>query len=177
MQALTSNGGRISLIRMKAGRDPRNSPEDAIDGDVHTRPVLWNPPYALRIELVDKLPISQINFILDDYAGEAWPKDLEITLSDGSKLTKSLKLLRPAQNQPLPRQSLNVHKEISWFEVKVLNYVLGEDANGKELNYGGFGEIEAITSADLAKHLALPESNPTAPVYVEGASPRPTTAR
>lgn len=169
--ALVGNGGRISLLQMGAGRDQRTRPEDAIDGNAHSRPVLWNPPYAFRIELVDKLPITQINFILDDYPSEAWPKDLEITLSDGTKLTKTLELQRPIKNQPLPRQSVSINKELSWFEVKIVNYVMSPSADGKTINYGGMGEIEAITSADLSKFLQVPDSNPQAPVYIEGGSP------
>ncbi len=169
--ARLTNGGRISLIQMQAGRDRRTGPDDAVDGNTHSRPVMWNPPYAFRIELVDRLPITQINFILDDYASEAWPKDLEVTLSDGTKLTKTLQLLRPVRNEPLPRQSIEINKEIAWFEVRVINDAPGKSADGKVVNYGGFGEIEAITSADLSKYLTLPDSNPTAPVYIQGGSP------
>jgi len=174
---LVKNGAKISveLIGKDAGADRSTGPENVGDNSAHTRYVLWGAPLVYRIELIDELPITQIHIVCSDYQTEACPKDLEIRLPDGAVHKMTLQVLRPQRGKrEWPRQSVPVNKTIGWFEVKVLSWYPGavNAKTGKPAMYGGIGEIEAITSADLEKYLVVTEYNAKAPAYVEGASPR-----
>jgi hypothetical protein len=174
--ARLDNGGRaaLALLGPETGQDLRNMPNDSSDGDVHSRCVLWKPPYALRLELVDKLPVTQINFICSDYEIEESPKEVEIKLSDGTVIKKTLEVIRPKDRNDKPRQTVDVGgKELAWVEVRALShYPGGMAANGKQVTWGGLGEIEVLTSVDLAPYLIVPDYNADAPVYVNGGSPK-----
>ncbi len=176
--ARVDNGGRVSieLIGKNSSLDRRSLPLHSADGNTHTRCVVIGLPYKFRIELVDKLPISEINFICSDYDTEQTPKDVEITLSDGTVIKKTLSVDRPRRRQRgnLPRQRVAINRDISWVEVKVLSNHPGKNhpRTGKPINWGGIGEIEVITTADLAKYLTVPDFNAGAPTYIRGASPR-----
>jgi Heparinase II/III-like protein/Alginate lyase len=179
--ARVSNGGSVSLkLEGKAaGKDRNTMPESAVDGNVHSRCVTWGTPRTYRIRLVDRLPITHLNFILSDYPTCQAPKDLEITLSDGTVIPFTLEMKRPKRGQrgDLPRQRVDVNKDLEWVEVKVLSLHPGAlitkgKNKGKRVGYGGIGEIEVITSADLAPLLTVGDYNAGAPSYIEGASPR-----
>ena len=179
--ARISNGGSISLKLEGegSGKDRKTMPEAAVDGNVHSRCVTWGTPRTYRIKLIDRLPITHLNFILSDYATCQAPKDLEITLSDGTVIPFTLELKRPKRGQrgDLPRQRVDVNRDLEWVEVKVLSVYPGAlitqgKKKGKRVGYGGIGEIEVITSADLAPLLTVGDYNAGAPSYIEGASPR-----
>ncbi|MFQ5809223.1 MAG: heparinase II/III family protein, partial [Armatimonadota bacterium] len=174
--ARLDNGGRLSLelLSPKGGKDPRTMPQDSADGNAHTRCVTWNPPYAFRIELVDMLPVTHISFICSDYEIEQSPKDIEIRLSDGTRIQHTLEVIRPPSRREKPRQTIPIGKDIEWLEVKVRSRHPGgpHPKTGEPINWGGIGEIEVITSADLAPYLIVPDYNPDAPVYVQGGSPK-----
>ncbi|MFQ6130642.1 MAG: heparinase II/III family protein [Armatimonadota bacterium] len=174
--ARLENGGRVSLelLSPQGGKDARTMPQDSADGNAHTRCVTWGPPYAFRIELVDKLPVTVINFICSDYEAEQSPKEIEIRLSDSTLIKHTLELVRPKERRDKPRQAVSVGKDIEWLEVKVLSRHPGgaHPRTGEPINWGGIGEIEVITSADLTPYLTVPDYDPAAPVYVEGGSPR-----
>ncbi|NLF30582.1 MAG: alginate lyase family protein [Planctomycetes bacterium] len=175
--ALQPNGGRVGveLLSDDAGIDRNTGPEQIADGNTHSRCVLWGR-YRVRIDLVEALPISQINFICSDGQVEASPRDLEVRLSDGTVLEKTLDVLRPdrSRRDEVPRQSLPIGRTIEWVEVTVTSAHPGAiDPNtGKARLWGGLGEIEVITTADLAPLLVVPDFNADAPTYIEGGSPR-----
>jgi len=174
--ARIDKGGRISLelIGPQAGKDRVTGPEAAVDGNPHSRCVTWGVPIMYRIELVDKLPVTEINFICSDYASGESPKDVEVTLSDGTVVRKTLEVIRPERNKVRPRQKIEVNKDIEWVEVKILSVHPSaiNPKTGKPYGYGGIGEIEVITSADLTPYLTVSDFNRDAPSYVEGGSPR-----
>ncbi len=174
--ARTENGGRISLrlLGEEAGKDSSTMPEAAVDGNVHTRCVTWGVPILYRIELIDRLPVTQVNFICSDYASAESPKDILVTFSDGATVSKTLEVIRPEDRRDKPRQTIEVNREIEWVEVKILSTHPGalNPQTGRRINYGGIGEIEVITSADLSPYLSVTDYNPEAPVYVSGGSPR-----
>ncbi|MCY3024449.1 MAG: heparinase II/III family protein [Planctomycetota bacterium] len=174
--ARTDKGGRVSLqlLGPDTGQDKRNQPDDSTDGDVHTRCVVWGVPYAFRIELVDKLPVTEVNFICSDYATEESPKDIELRLPDGTVIKQTLEKIVPKDRRDKPRQALKIGKDLDWLEVKVLSSHPGgpNPQTGKPVSWGGIGEIEVITSADLAPYLQVPNDNPDAPVYAQGGSPK-----
>ncbi|MBM4047281.1 MAG: hypothetical protein FJ279_19425, partial [Planctomycetes bacterium] len=113
--ARADKGGRVALqlLGPEAGKDHRTTPEDSADGDVHSRCVVWGTPYAFRIELVDKLPVTEVNFICSDYALEESPKDVELRLSDGTVLKHTLERLIPKDRRDKPRQTVKVGKELA----------------------------------------------------------------
>ncbi len=174
--ARQDKGGRVSvdLIGPKTGMDRRAMAQQSADGNVHSRCVTWGVPIRFRIELVGKLPVSEINFIRSDYAIEETPKDVEIKLSDGTVIKKTLTAEKTKRGQyPRPRQRVPVGKDIAWVEVTVLsNHPGGLTSKGKRITWGGIGEIEVITTADLGRYLVVPDYDPKAPVYIRGASPR-----
>ncbi|MBM4049948.1 MAG: alginate lyase family protein, partial [Planctomycetes bacterium] len=105
---------------------------------------------------------------------EESPKDVELRLSDGTVLKHTLERLIPKDRRDKPRQTVKVGKDLAWVEVKVLSSYPGgpNPQTGKPVTWGGIGEIEVITSADLSPYLAVPDHNPDAPVFVEGGSPK-----
>ncbi|MFW6154948.1 MAG: heparinase II/III domain-containing protein [Planctomycetota bacterium] len=175
--ALQANGGRVGveLLSDDAGIDRHTGPGQVADGNTHTRCVLWGQ-YRFRIDLVAALPISTINFICSDGQGEASPKDIEVRLSDGTVLTKTLEVDRPARRHrgQVPRQRLPIDRTIEWVEITVKSAYPGavEPKSGKPRRWGGLGEIEVITTANLAPLLVVPDFNSDAPAYIEGGSPR-----
>ncbi len=175
--ALPANGGRVSveLLSKDAGIDRHTGPEQTADGNTHTRCVLWGR-YRFRIDLVAALPISTINFICSDGQVEASPKDIEVRLSDGTVLTKTLQVERPDRRHrdQVPRQELPIDRTIEWVEVTVKSSYPGavDPKMGEPRRWGGLGEIEVITTADLAPLLVVPDFNADAPTYIEGGSPR-----
>lgn len=174
--ARADKGGRVTLQSLgpNTGQDKRNTPDESADGDVHSRCVVWGVPYAFRIELVDKLPVTDVNFICSDYAAEEAPKDIEVRLPDGTAIKQTLEKIVPKDRRDKPRQTVKIGKELEWLEVKVLSSHPGavNQETGKAVTWGGIGEIEVITSADLAPYLQVPDDNPDAPVYVQGGSPK-----
>ena len=174
--ARLDKGGRVTLqlLGPNTGQDKRNTPDDSADGDVHTRCVVWGVPYAFRIELLDKLPVSDVNFICSDYATEESPKDIELKLSDGTLIRHALEKIIPKDRRDRPRQTIKIGRELDWLEVRVLSSHQGgpNPETGKPVSWGGIGEIEVLTSADLAPYLEVPNDNPNAPVYVQGGSPK-----
>lgn len=177
--ARIDKGGRIGLelVGEGAGKDRTTGPEALVDGNPNSWCVTWGTPVRYRIDLVAALPITQINFMCSKYNTAQTPKDIEIRLSDGTVIKRALEALWPASDNPYPRQTVEINKTIEWVEVTVLSVhegpVLTEGKNaGKRTTYGGLGEIEVVTSADLAPYLEVPQLNAEAPVYVEGASPR-----
>jgi hypothetical protein len=174
--ARTDKGGRVTLqlLGPSAGQDKRNTPEDIADGDVHTRCVVWGAPYAFRIELVDKLPVTEVNFICSDYANEESPKDIEVRLPDGTVIPHTLEKIVPKDRRDRPRQTVKIGKDLDGLEVKVLSSYPGAQnpETGKAVSWGGLGEIEVLTSTDLGPYLEVPDDHPNAPVYVQGGSPK-----
>jgi len=174
--ARTDRGGRVTLqlLGPDVGQDKRNTPDECADGDVHTRCVVWGVPYAFRIELVDKLPVTEVNFVCSDYATEESPKDIEVRLPDGTVIPHTLEKIVPKDRRDRPRQTVKIGKDLDWLEVKVLSSHPGapNPATGKPVSWGGIGEIEVITGADLRPYLEVPDDNPNAPVYVQGGSPK-----
>jgi len=171
--ALTDNGARVSLkVLEKAVPDKSTTADQTFDGNSRSRCVVSYAPYIFRVELVDRLPVTDIHFIMSAYESEAAPRDVEVTLSDGSVLKKTLETLRPTKTDPMPRQTLKVDREVAWFEVKVLSINPGVNKEGQPVNYGGLGEIEAVTTADLRSYMEVPDLNKTMPVYVNGGAPR-----
>ncbi|MGD0089076.1 MAG: heparinase II/III family protein [Planctomycetota bacterium] len=174
--ARLDNGGRVTLqlLGPNVGQDKRNSPDESADGDVHSRCVVWGVPYAFRIELVDKLPVTEVNFICSDYALEESPKDIELKLADGTVIQHTLEKIIPKDRRDKPRQTIKIGKDLDWLEVKVLSSHPGGTIaeTGKPVTWGGIGEIEVITSSDLSPYLEVQNYNPDAPVYVQGGSPK-----
>ena len=166
----------VTLLDDKVVKDRRTQAEDVVDGSVHTRLVMTGTPYRYRMELIDQLPVNQINFICSDYTTETTPKDVEIRLSDGTVLKHTLEADHPARGYrgPMPRQPVDVDKTIEWVEVTVLNHHQGQPnpKTGKSVGWGGIAEIEVITTADLTPYLVVADHNPDAPVYVRATSPR-----
>jgi len=163
----------LSLLGEATGRDRTTMPSDVADGNPHTRCVTWGVPILYRFDLVAKLPVTQVNFICEDYVGCPSPKEVEIRLSDGTALKKTLDLIRPSRENPYPRQTVEVGKEIEWVEVKIVSLHPGETVEGRQpVNYGGIGEIEIVTSADLTPYLTVADFNPNAPSYIVGGTPR-----
>lgn len=177
--ARVDKGGRISLelLGEGTGKDKVTMPEAAVDGNAHTRCVTWGVPVRYRIELVAKLPVTQVNFICEDSAVSESPKDIEVKLSDGTVIKHTLEVIRPSAENRFPRQTIEVGKDIEWVEVTILSTHPGAliesgPNKGKRINYGGIGEIEVITTADLAPYLTVLSYNAKAPAYIEGGSPR-----
>ncbi len=167
--ARADKGGLVTLQLL--GKDTRRNaqtpPDMIVDGNARSRTVLENPPYLFRIDLVETLPISHIHFICTNYEGEQSPEKIEVRLSDGTVIEKTLEVIRPTSANRKPRQTIEIgDKPLKWVEVKVLSHHPGT------ARYGGIGEIEVITSANLAEYLTVPDYNPEAPTYIEPASPR-----
>ena len=173
--ARIDNGGRISLglVGEGTGKNRNTMPEALVDGSPRSRCVTWGVPIVYRIELVAKLPVTHANFICSNQAGES-PKDIELRLSDGTVIKHTLESLQEWKSpRDAQRQRLDVGREVEWVEVKFLSVHPGPvNAAGDRVTWGGLGEIEVITSADLKPYLTVADYNAGAPVYVEGASPR-----
>jgi hypothetical protein len=165
--ALQKNGGRVTLRLSDAatGKDQRTTPDELADGNLHTRCATWGSPLVYRIELIVRLPVKELNFITSDYDREETPKDIEGTLSDGTVSTQSLSAEHTSRKAP-KRQTMPVGKDLEWIEVKVLSN------HPNAVRWGGLGEIEVITTADLAPFLTVADYDPQAPVDVEGGAPR-----
>ncbi len=169
--ARVDKGGRILLETLAPNvvKDRNTHPETVIDGNVHSRQVMTGAPYRFRIDLIDELPIDTINLICSDYSAEVSPKDVEIKLSDGTVYRKTMERLIPQRNQAKPRQAVDVGgKKASWVEVTILN----NHSEGARVNWGGIGEIEVLTSADLAGYLELVAFNPDLPQDIRSDPPR-----
>ncbi|NQT52301.1 hypothetical protein HQ576_09640, partial [bacterium] len=174
--ARLDKGGRIrlELLDDKVFKDRRTFPPDVVDGNVHSRQVITGVPYRFHIDLVDELPVEAIHFICSDYAAEQCPKDIEVELSDGTTLKKTLEKLPARRGQPKPRQSLEVGgKKVRWVEVTVLSHHPGGQMKGGTLcGWGGLAEIEVIASADLAPYLLVKDFNPELPADIRSEAPR-----
>ncbi|HUS91649.1 MAG TPA: heparinase II/III family protein [Phycisphaerae bacterium] len=174
--ARMDNGGRISLelLDEKVFKDRRTYPPDVVDGSVHSRQVITGVPYRFRIDLVDELPIEAIHFICSDYANEQSPKDVSVKLSDGTTLNKTLEKLPAESRKPKPRQRLDVGgRKARWVEVTVLsNHPGGLMKNGQPCGWGGIGEIEVVTTADLKPYLTVEGYNPDLPADIRSEPPR-----
>ncbi|MGB2823534.1 MAG: hypothetical protein WBF17_21320, partial [Phycisphaerae bacterium] len=174
--ARMDRGGRIrlELLDEKVFKDRRTFPPDVVDGSVHSRQVITGVPYRFRIDLVDELPIETIHFICSDYANEQSPKDITVKLSNGTTFTKTLEKIPAQRREPKPRQSLDVAgKKARWIEVTVLNnHPGGLMKNGKRCGWGGIGEIEVVTSADLEPYLVVEGFNPELPCDIRSEAPR-----
>jgi hypothetical protein len=174
--ARMDKGGRIrlELLDEKVVKDRRTFPPHVVDGDVHSRQVITGVPYRFRIELVDELPVTAIHFICSDYANEQSPKDVTVKLSDGTSFTKTLEKISAQRRKPKPRQSLDVGgKKARWIEVTVLsNHPGGLLKSGKPCGWGGLGEIEVVTSADLGPYLVVGDFNGELPVDIRSDPPR-----
>jgi len=175
--ARQDKGGRVSVefISDDAGIDRNTHPQSAADGNFHSRCVLWGQ-YRYRIDLVAAMPVTEISFICSDGAGEASPESIEIHLSDETVIPMTLEVKRPsrANRQNVPRQTVEIGKTLEWIEVTVLSTYPGavNAKTGTPRPWGGLGEIEVITTADLAPYLVVPDFNADAATYVEGGSPR-----
>jgi hypothetical protein len=174
--ARIDNGGRISLelIGPDTGKDRDTMPDQAVDGNPHTRCVTWGVPVRYRIELIARLPVTEVSFICCDYTTEESPKDIEVRLSDGTVIKHTLEVIRPASSPERPRQTIPVGKEIEWVEATILSVYPGalNPQTGERIGYGGIGEIEVITSAALKPYLTVADYDPSAPSYVSGYTPR-----
>jgi len=174
--ARMDNGGRIrlELLDEKVVKDRRTFPPHVVDGDVHSRQVVTGVPYRFRIDLVDELPVDAIHFVCSDYTNEQSPKDVKVTLSDGTTFDKALAKLPAQRRKPKPRQTLDVGgRKARWVEVTVLsNHPGGLLRGGKPCGWGGIAEIEVVTSADLAPYLAIPNYNPELPTDIRSEAPR-----
>ena len=147
-------GARISLTVTKEGsRDPTTQPEDAFDGNIHTRCILRGAlPYTFTIELPSAIALDRITFADSDYETERAPKEIEITLDNGPAIRQTLALLRPEKRKP------------SWQEVAlggrtarvVRITVLSNHEPSPTVNWGGLGEIALLTSSDLDAQFAVP---------------------
>ncbi|MCI5150912.1 MAG: hypothetical protein D3916_16265, partial [Candidatus Electrothrix sp. MAN1_4] len=171
--ALAKNGGRVSLrLGPTAGKNAQTPPQSLADGNIHTRCVTHGaPPVTYRIDLITQLPVQELNFITSDYALEETPRDIEITLSEGTVIKKTLDGTHSVRgrNGSVVRQKIEIDKKISWLDMKVLtNHPAGKTAEGKVINWGGLGEIEVMTTAALTPYLAVPDYNPQAPTYIDG---------
>jgi len=169
--ARIDKGGRILLTTLSADviKDRNTQPEGVIDGNVHTRQVMTGAPYRFRIELIDELPIDTINLICSDYEAEVCPKDVEIKLSDGTVFNKTMERLIPQRNQAKPRQAVEIGgRKASWVEVTILS----NQSEGARVNWGGIGEIEVLTSADLSRYLELVSFNPELQQDIRSDPPR-----
>ena len=174
--ARLDKGGRIRLELLGKGvvKDRRTFPPHVVDGDVHSRQVVTGAPYRFRIDLVDELPVEAIHFICSDYVNEQSPKDVAVRLSDGTKLTKVLEKIPAQRRKPKPRQRLDVGgRKVRWVEVTVLtNHPGGLLKSGKPCGWGGIGEIEVVTSADLAPYLTVDDFNPDLPTDIRSKARR-----
>jgi len=174
--ARLDNGGRIrlELLASDVFKDARTSPPAVVDGNVHSRQVVTGAPYRFHIELIDELPIEAIYLIDSDYVNETCPKDIEVKLSDGTTYRKSLEKLPAERRQPKPRQTIDVGgKRARWVEVTVLNnHPGGVSKRGTPIGWGGLGEIEVITTADLSPYLTITDFNPQLPQDIRGEAPR-----
>ena len=159
------------MLEGNATKDKNTTTEMSFDGNPKTRCVVSGSPYTYHVDLVAKIPITEIHFMLD-HSDQAAPSELEITLSDGTQLKKTLEMLRPTKENPMPRQTIKIGKDLSWFEVKVVSVVPGLRKDGTAVLFGGLGEIEAITTEDLSAHTMVPDFNPAMPAYLDAASPR-----
>ena len=174
--ARMDRGGRIrlELLDEKVFKDRRTFPPHVVDGDVHSRQVITGVPYRFRMDLVDELPIDAIHFICSDYTNEQSPKDVTVKLSDGTTFRKTLEKIPAQRRRPKPRQSLDVGgRKARWIEVTVLsNHPGGLLKSGKRCGWGGIGEIEVITSADLEPYLVVEGFNPELPRDVRAEAQR-----
>ncbi len=174
--ARLDNGGRIrlELLDEKVIKDRQTFPPDVVDGNVHSRQVITGAPYRFHIDLVAELSLDAIHFIDSDYASEQCPCDVEVKLSDGTTFAKTLAKEPAKRGQPKPRQTLDLGgRKASWIEVTVRNnHPGGLMKNGQPCGWGGFGEIEVVTSADLAPYLTVPNFNPDLPRDIRSRPPR-----
>jgi len=174
--ARLDKGGRIrlELLDPKVFKDRRTFPPDVVDGNVHSRQVITGAPYRFHIDLVDELPVDAIHFICSDYTAEQCPREVEVKLSDGTTLKKTLEKLPAQRRQPKPRQTLDAGgKKTRWIEVTILNnHPGGAMGNGKTCGWGGIAEIEVVTSADLQPYLVVKDFNPDLPRDVRSKAPR-----
>ncbi len=165
--ARLDNGGRIRLALLSDDvfKDRRTFPPDVVDGNVHSRQVMTGAPYRFHIDFVDELPIETINFICSDYATEVCPEKVQVKLSSGKTFPKVLEKKPAQRRRPKPRQALDIGGlKARWVEVTVLsNHPGGVNSKGKRVGWGGIGEIEVITSADLSRYLTLVDYNPDLP--------------
>ncbi len=135
-------------------------PENTFDHNGHSRMVVTGVPYTFRIELMDRFPIAKLAFAHSDYTSELGPKDLTVKLDDGTVIPVTLELLPSKGSRGLQWQEVAVGKECRVIEVTVTSN--HPAANG----WGGLAEIAALTAIDLDAKLAIPDHDPTAPVFV-----------
>jgi hypothetical protein len=145
-------GARFSLTTGTGVRkDPQTEPEATFDNNTHSRQVVSGVPYTFTIELPFRLPVEQISFANSDYETEVAPKELEITLDDGTKLHQTLEVKRPVKRKPV-WQELPLGKEAKVIQVTVLSV----HTMSEKVNWGGLGEIAVWTSANLEERFKIP---------------------
>ncbi len=172
--ALLKNGGTITHEKLgpDAGNDAKSSPEASADGNMRSRHVIWGAPHAFHIELVQKMPVKEVNFVCTNYNNEISPKDIVIILPDGTEIQHQLEVLRP-KGRDVPRQTVAIGKEIDRLTVKILsNHQGAPKPDGKFVNWGGIGEIEVMTTADMQKIMDVQQYNADMPSYIEGGRVR-----
>ncbi|MBV9470552.1 MAG: alginate lyase family protein [Abitibacteriaceae bacterium] len=149
-------GAKVSLtVGAGARKDPQTEPESVIDNNIHTRQVVSGAPYTLTITLLFRVPVERLAFADSDYATELAPKDLEITLDDGTVLHHTLEVKRPEKRKPI-WQEVAVGKEAQTIKVTVLsNYTLSD-----KVNWGGLAEIAILTPTDLDAKFKIPGYDP-----------------
>lgn len=160
--ALAEYGARISLsVGEGARKDPQTGPEAAFDGNIHTRQVVSGAPYSFTIALPFRVMVDRLAFADSDYATEVAPKDVEITLDDGTTLRHTLELKRPEKRKAV-WQEVPVGKAAQVIKITVLsNFVVSD-----KVNWGGLGEIALLTGEDLAGRFRIPGYDEKAPVFV-----------
>ncbi len=168
---LPEYGARISLsVGAGARKDPNTSPDASFDGSLHSRQVVSGAPYTFTVELPFRVMIERLAFADSDYETEMAPKDIEITLDDGTVLRQSLELKRPEKRKAV-WQDVAVNKEVQSLKITVLsNHVPSE-----KINWGGIGEIALWTPVDLQEKFRIAGYDEKAPTFVH-APPVAATA-
>ena len=158
-------GARVEM-EYAAGvhKDPRTPPEDAIDGNVHSRAVFTGTPYTLTIILCDRLPIERVLIAHSDYPTEAAAKDVMIETDAGPAIEKTLEHAPSTKGKPA-WQEIAVGRESRRIRVTV------KSSHATKNGWGGIGEIAVLTPERLDDRFVIIGHDPAAPAFVNSVSP------
>ena len=162
-------GVRVSVeAAPEVVKDKQTSPQDYLDGNPHTRYVLTGAPYSIMVQLPFAMQVEKISLANSDYAAEAAPKDVEISLDDAAPIKHTLELGRPVKaargKAQIVWQDVPVGREVSRIKITVLSNYAGT------VKWGGLADLAVWTSTDLDTRFRVPNYDDKAPVFVHATA-------